>query len=307
MRKLLLGMFALAALNVQGQSFGEPQIFGPNCEFIHFFVNEDYFYTTKATDNGKDCTVDVYNDALQQVKTFTIKNGETQLINNPQIGTVSYSLLPIRIRKSGHDIQDKPVITQTFFNNDEKWEYVLGTFVYTMEQDGDYPHEYFKITKAEILDEDGRALGTVPTEALNVESSSGYVPEAYLEVVKMGENYYLFNEKMDYIDNKYNGTFTFYKITKGNGTVGVSFTKAAEFKGYPNPVRQSETFTIEVGEENVGIGSFIEVCDQSGRMVHRQAITSKEVKVSTRRLKGMYIYNVVSGGKTVNTGKVIIH
>lgn len=80
----------------------------------------------------------------------------------------------------------------------------------------------------------------------------------------------------------------------------------AEFKGYPNPVRQNETFTIEVGEENVTSGSFIELCDQSGRMVYRQAIISSKVKVPTRRMKGMYIYNVIASGKSVNTGKVIV-
>ena len=66
------------------------------------------------------------------------------------------------------------------------------------------------------------------------------------------------------------------------------------------------TFTIEVGEENVVSGNFIELCDQSGRMVYRQAITNSEVKVPTRRMKGMYIYNIISGGKAISTGKVIV-
>ena len=61
-----------------------------------------------------------------------------------------------------------------------------------------------------------------------------------------------------------------------------------------------------MGEENVVSGNFIELCDQSGRMVYRQAITNSEVKVPTLHMKGMYIYNVVSGGKTISTGKVIV-
>ena len=41
-------------------------------------------------------------------------------------------------------------------------------------------------------------------------------------------------------------------------------------------------------------------------MIHRQAITSKEVKIPTHRMKGMYIYNIVSDGKSISTGKVIV-
>ena len=120
----------------------------------------------------------------------------------------------------------------------------------------------------------------------------------------MGDNHYILSEKRAHNSSDLTLT-TFYKIIKGNSS-GIKFTKMAEFKGYPNPVRQNETFTIEVGEENVASGNFIELCDQSGRMVYRQAIISSEVKVPTHRLKGMYIYNVVSGGKAISTGKVIV-
>lgn len=40
MKKLLFGIFTAIALNVQGQSFGEPQVFEKACYFIHNFVNE---------------------------------------------------------------------------------------------------------------------------------------------------------------------------------------------------------------------------------------------------------------------------
>ena len=99
---------------------------------------------------------------------------------------------------------------------------------------------------------------------------------------------------------------TYWKINKSTEGSGVKFTKTASFKNYPNPVRQNETFTIEVGEEYITSSNFIELCDQSGRMIHRQAITSKEVKIPTHRMKGMYIYNIVSDGKSISTGKVIV-
>ena len=82
----------------------------------------------------------------------------------------------------------------------------------------------------------------------------------------MGDNHYILSEKRAHNSSDLTLT-TFYKITSG---------------------------------------SFIELCDQSGRMVYRQAIISSKVKVPTRRMKGMYIYNVIASGKSVNTGKVIV-
>ena len=305
MKKLLLGMFTVLALNVQGQSFGEPQKFESYCNFVHFFVNEHYFYTTTTSSNGKDCTVDIYNDDLSSIKTFTIQDAKNQYVEDPQLGTVAHELIPVSIRNSGYDIQDDPEITQTLFNNDEKWEYVRGTFVYTEEEENNYKRKFYKLTKAEILNENGKSLATIPLEAISGREGSSQ-PEVWLYIVQMGENYYLYNETEDYKDGEYNSTSVFYKITKGNDDTGVIFTKTASFKSYPNPVRQNETFTIEVGEENVASDNFIELCDQSGRMVYRQTITNSEVKVPTRRMKGMYIYNIVSGGKAISTGKVIV-
>lgn len=305
MRKLLLGVFSILAINAQGQSFGEPQTFENYCNFVHFFVNEHYFYTTTTNSNGKDCTVDIYNDDLRSIKTFTIQDAKTQYVQEPQIGTIAHELIPVSIRNSGYDIQDDPEITQTLFNNDEKWEYIRGTFVYAEEDENNYKRKFYKLTKAEILNENGKLLATIPLEAISGKGGSSQ-PDVWLYIVQMGDNYYLYNETEDYKDGEYNSISVFYKITKGNNDTGVKFTKTASFKNYPNPVRQNETFTIEVGEEYITSSNFIELCDQSGRMIHRQAITSKEVKIPTRRMKGMYIYNIVSDGKSISTGKVIV-
>lgn len=151
------------------------------------------------------------------------------------------------------------------------------------------------------MNEDGEVLGTLPVEAISYYSGSGL--EITIELTKFGDNYYIRNftePDSDYSEVSY------WKLNKSKGGSGVSFTKTASFKSYPNPVCQNETFTIEVGEENVVSGNFIELCDQSGRMVYRQAITNSEVKVPTRRMKGMYIYNIVSEGKAISTGKVIV-
>ena len=303
MKKLLFGIFTAIALNVQGQSFGEPQVFEKACYFIHNFVNEDYFFSILDNENKTDRTISIYNDEIHNVKNIIEKDVEHDYNQSFDIGATVYSLIEYQMVNAEHDGGEGSPATQTLFNNDEKWEYIRGTYVYTVENSESYERKEWKLTKAEILDENGKVLTEIPTDAITDYPGSGQ-PYSYLNVVKMGDNHYILSEKRAHNSSDLTLT-TFYKIIKGNSS-GIKFTKMAEFKGYPNPVRQNETFTIEVGEENVTSGSFIELCDQSGRMVYRQAIISSKVKVPTRRMKGMYIYNVIASGKSVNTGKVIV-
>ena len=205
---------------------------------------------------------------------------------------------------TGYDAYSGSLLSQYLFNDDDKIEYVFCTF---KKQTTGERYEYI-LQKAEVINEDGEILGTLPVEA--VEFYAGYdMLEISVELTQIGDNYYIvndeeLNEPVDPGEPTYNTSY--WKLNKSKGGSGVSFTKTASFKSYPNPVRQNETFTIEVGEENVVSGNFIELCDQSGRMVYRQAITNSEVKVPTRRMKGMYIYNIISGGKAISTGKVIV-
>lgn len=292
MKKLLLGMFTVLALNVQGQSLTDaPVKITEKSEIAHFFVNKAFLYTI--TESSKDYIVDIYNDELQKSRDFTVKNAVLDRDANTVYGIADFDLDEL----TGYDAYSGSIWSQNLFNDDDKIEYVFCTFEkQTTEQRYDYI-----LKKAEVMNEDGEVLGTLPVEAISYYSGSGL--EITIELTKFGDNYYIRNftePDSDYSEVSY------WKLNKSKGGSGVSFTKTASFKSYPNPVRQNETFTIEVGEENVASGNFIELCDQSGRMVYRQAITNSEVKVPTRRMKGMYIYNIVSEGKAISTGKVIV-
>lgn len=285
-------MFTVLALNVQGQSLTDaPVKITEKSEIAHFFVNKAFLYTI--TESSKDYIVDIYNDELQKSRDFTVKNAVLDRDANTVYGIADFDLDEL----TGYDAYSGSIWSQNLFNDDDKIEYVFCTFEkQTTEQRYDYI-----LKKAEVMNEDGEVLGTLPVEAISYYSGSGL--EITIELTKFGDNYYIRNftePDSDYSEVSY------WKLNKSKGGSGVSFTKTASFKSYPNPVRQNETFTIEVGEENVASGNFIELCDQSGRMVYRQAITNSEVKIPTRRMKGMYIYNIVSGGKTISTGKVIV-
>ena len=299
MRKLLLVVFSILAINAQGQSLTEePIVITAKSEIAHFFVANPFLYTI--TEGSKDYIVDIYNDELKKSDQFIVKNAVYDREADVAYGIADFDLDEL----TGYDAYSGSIWSQYLFNDDDKIEYIFCTF--NKEKTGN--QSTYSLQKAEVMNEDGAVLGTLPVEAIN--SYFGYgSAEITIELVQFGKNYYIRNEfetnnSTDPGEMVFNTTY--WKINKSTEGSGVKFTKTASFKNYPNPVRQNETFTIEVGEEYITSSNFIELCDQSGRMIHRQAITSKEVKIPTRRMKGMYIYNIVSDGKSISTGKVIV-
>ena len=299
MRKLLLVVFSILAINAQGQSLTEePIVITAKSEIAHFFVANPFLYTI--IESSKDYIVDIYNDELKKSDQFIVKNAVYDREADVAYGIADFDLDEL----TGYDAYSGSIWSQYLFNDDDKIEYIFCTF--NKEKTGN--QSTYSLQKAEVMNEDGAVLGTLPVEAIN--SYFGYgSAEITIELVQFGKNYYIRNEfetnnSTDPGEMVFNTTY--WKINKSTEGSGVKFTKTASFKNYPNPVRQNETFTIEVGEEYITSSNFIELCDQSGRMIHRQAITSKEVKIPTRRMKGMYIYNIVSDGKSISTGKVIV-
>ena len=96
MKKLLFGIFTAIALNVQGQSFGEPQVFEKACYFIHNFVNEDYFFSILDNENKTDRTISIYNDEIHNVKNIIVKDVEHDYNQSFDIGATVYSLIVFR-------------------------------------------------------------------------------------------------------------------------------------------------------------------------------------------------------------------
>ena len=71
MKKLLLGMFTVLALNVQGQSLTDtPVVITEKSEIAHFFVSNPFLYTI--TESNTDYIVDIYNDELQKSRKFSL-------------------------------------------------------------------------------------------------------------------------------------------------------------------------------------------------------------------------------------------
>lgn len=293
MKKLLLGLFAALALNVQGQTFGEPTTV-EECDFANFFVKSPFMFTTQQNSNKTDRTITIYDSEMHESHKLVLPNTS---YNNQSTG-VRYSLITVRFR-NGHDLAPA-ALTQNLFNNDDKLEFIRGTYNPNPGTSGSGYSDY-ELTKAELISENGTVLANIPVEAVDAD----YPDESWVDLVQLGDNYYLYSTTKESSSTDRGDISTFYKITKGVDT-GVSFIKSAAFKSYPNPVHQNEIFTIQIDETTLGNSNFIEISDMNGRIMYRQTVTDSEVKVPTSKLRGMYIYTILSDGKATDTGKVIV-
>ena len=76
--------------------------------------------------------------------------------------------------------------------------------------------------------------------------------------------------------------------------------------GYPNPVSQGGTFTVVLGKEADHSTRFV-VLDMNGRRVmsHNIKPGSTDFSLSNRFATGHYIFNVIYGDGTVESGRLL--
>jgi hypothetical protein len=193
---------------------------------------------------------------------------------------------------------DYASFTQTFFNDDEKIEYI------SYEAEG----EFGSIRQLKIMSEDGATLGVIPSPIDKLTIEGGY-----LHAITLGNNKYLL-WKVDYIINDnghqyFDKTYYVYKITTtGNNSISIQKVPS-DILAFPNPVKQQEPVTITLGNLELSTGSSVQIADMSGRVIEQKAIApnEKELRLSTRRwLPGQYIYTVISNNKAIDSGKIIV-
>mgnify|MGYP000577429845 FL=1 len=178
MRKLLLVVFSILAINAQGQSLTEePIVITAKSEIAHFFVANPFLYTI--TESSKDYIVDIYNDELKKSDQFIVKNAVYDREADVAYGIADFDLDEL----TGYDAYSGSIWSQYLFNDDDKIEYIFCTF--NKEKTGN--QSTYSLQKAEVMNEDGAVLGTLPVEAIN--SYFGYgSAEITIELVQFGKN-----------------------------------------------------------------------------------------------------------------------
>ena len=222
--------------------------------------------SASVVESGNDATFTIYDDHLNVEKTFTLHGIIDEYTHIDKIWVESLDCTNI-------------IVSKNFFVKNDKW--CVATSKYKNGYDG----EGFLT----VYDEDGNNLGsfTVSEE-----------PDIWLSYAYEGVPFLLITDYNTHSETLY--TFT------GESSVNPVVAMQKSAVGYPNPVSQGGTFTVVLGKEADRSTRFV-VLDMNGRSVMSRNIKpgSTDFSLSNRFANGHYIFNVIYGDGTVESGRLL--
>ena len=218
--------------------------------------------------SGNDATFTIYDDHLNVEKTFTLHGIIDEYTYIEDTWVESFDCLYI-------------IVSKNFFVKNDKW------CVATRKYNNDSGEELFT-----VYDEDGNNLGSFTV--------SGN-PHIWLSQSYEGVPFLLISDFF----TEYEILYTFYTFT-GESSVSPVMAMQKSAVGYPNPVSQGGTFTVVLGKEADHSTRFV-VLDMNGRRVMSRNIKpgSTDFSLSNRFANGHYIFNVIYGDGTVESGRLL--
>ena len=222
--------------------------------------------SASVVESGNDATFTIYDDHLNVEKTFTLHGIIDEYTHIDKIWVESLDCTNI-------------IVSKNFFVKNDKW--CVATSKYKNGYDG----EGFLT----VYDEDGNNLGsfTVSEE-----------PDIWLSYAYEGVPFLLITDYNTHSETLY--TFT------GESSVNPVVAMQKSAVGYPNPVSQGGTFTVVLGKE-ADRSTRLVVFDMTGRSVMSRNIKpgSTDFRLSNRFANGHYIFNVIYGDGTVESGRLL--
>ena len=224
--------------------------------------------------------------------------------------------------------------SQTFFNDDEKFEYVrykaevsevYGTTdsastdsqvspeeylfgITSSDRDGDGVEDFRRkrfgvhYTGIKVVSEDGTTIYSFPIPD-NCEGS------ASIEFFKSGNSILAQAEFGWYNENKrYVRTTRFYRIDKPTGTVKI-IRDENRISASPNPANHGTPVTITL-PDGTGFPRTISVTSLNGERIYNRSVNPEatEVSIPTHGFaSGMYVLTLTENGKCIESSKIIIH
>lgn len=279
MKKILLSGMLFASLGVDGQILGdkiENATIGRLEVLPAAFTSDNKSYFISVEEDEYDNTVgfQVYNDKLESIKKIDL--------NGVSIGFQYYDFSFFCGEGYGIDI------SQTLFNNDDKYEYVRCIY-----EDTDGGEGFDEEVGFEIVNEDGKVLQSI--------RYATPMPWPYYEVIKINDKLY-WGSRSDY-DYHYD---EWYEITPGSGTGLKKVQIPVGLSVLPSLAKRHQSITIEADDESKN--REVNIVDASGKSVWKQIIPAgqKSIRVNATKLsKGLNVVNV--DGKKEKSVKVIVN
>ncbi len=236
------------------------------------FVKEGqgYMLLTKRLDDGRDYLI--YDKDLQQVANVFYPNSEND----------SWSIYAptLRVSNGAEYMDDNFYFSQTLFNDDEEFEYVMKVY-----KSGSY-----ELSMLRLMQTNGNCLAEI--------SLADY-SWANLDYI------FLLGDQMYFVINDDNGYY-WYRWEKDSSSLKMVSKTISNAIGRPNPVHRGEPFTIQLGADAEGT-SAAAIYDVRGGLATTAQGEGSSLTVDTSVLApGHYVYRVSTNGKEVSTGKLIV-
>lgn len=202
-------------------------------------------------------------------------------------------------------------LTQTLFNDDEKYEYLIPDITsmteqlsYEEDRDGDGVIDYrtftYVPTSLNIINSDGEQVGT--------SKFTTFIDHDYFKVIRWGGKLYFCSESGTLIDDKWEYTQHFYLFER-NTTSLKKIETPAMFRIAPQITKRYEAVEVEIAEEASRNGGKLVVTDMNGRTVYTQTVPVGEstLKLHVHNLAtGVYGVSYITNGKRIDSSKLIV-
>lgn len=307
LRFLALPMaFALMAGNAQAQIATTDEVtemtFVPKCMSSNVQAKLVTLCPEGENENAK-LNVTVYSPDFEQEKTFSIKARVTSTGNDGTTyediydswWTAVNSFHFYNLDEDQYYSSEDLFVTQTLFNDDDKYEYVRSKFKAVAAENGGT--EYATVG-FEVVQDDGTVVLSI-----DYEESEDY--DTWWFIVKLNGEMYWFTVQSYYHRGRY--SYCIYKIDKTASSVKKVKTLSG-IKIAPRVVGKSHPVNIAFSHE-AGEGTTVVVTALDGKVVAKRNVDAGEtsIDISTARMtSGLYNFTVFSKGKVVENGKVIV-
>lgn len=244
--------------------------------------NKSKIVSSDISENGEIVWINVYNNSFKLEHTVEIKAQK----RNEEYNNYFESIWDVvNLDGNGLTLDDCPIhITQTLFNNDDKYEYLR----YKYDSSGD------EVIGIDVVSEDGNIITTFN----GLEDT---------ELLIWNDKYYLTGETAWDEETK-TGGYAFYEINS-NGSGITRASSEAFMHILPAMPRKNTTVTVELGEESAKNGGQLMITDMKGRTVYTTPVAPNEtsVQVPLRRMaSGVYSVTLMNRGQKIENSKLII-
>lgn len=265
------------------------------------YIDEMYYMNSYYADWGKQYPkygwiYNAYNDV--QCVEFCYSPDELEEVNRYENSFVSAYYNDDEYREA--------IISQTLFNNDEKYEFIVPVmepfarmYYYSGKQSIDYQH---KAIGYKIVSEDGTELQKI---IVNEARDSKISIEAYF--LQFGDKNYFIIERYD--DSDYPYETYFYEINKNTNSIQKVREMPGSMRVAPTVANRNEEITISINDDNCNVARELIITGVNGKLIERRTIPAGEntFKVNAAMMRsGMYNFTLQKKGEIVDNSKVII-